>query len=281
MPSPTSHIRYRAPARLDDALVVAQPGDAGARRERRHSSDESCAATQLLAEAEVTAALVAPRRAAEAPAGAPGSTSFERLIWQEEQDVNPILQHGRRDAVADRAVPPGRLVVKVVMVGLLLASIWTWAIIIGFWLRLGRVAQGHDAVRARFLEGRGYRRLLQGATATATCRRRACSPPASPNGAARPRAATIDRDGTRERLATAMGAAVGGGDRQAVRPAQHPRDGRLGRAVRRAVRHGLGHHAQLHRHRRRAEHRRWRWSRRASPRRCSRPRSACSRRSRR
>jgi hypothetical protein len=62
--------------------------------------------------------------------------------------------------------------------------------------------------------------------------------------------AVIDIEGTRERLATAMGSDRRQRDRQARRPAQHPRHRRRGRAVRRAVRHGLGHHAQLHRHRR-------------------------------
>ena len=32
------------------------------------------------------------------------------------------------------------IVVKMVMVGLLLASIWTWTIIVGQWLRMRRVA---------------------------------------------------------------------------------------------------------------------------------------------
>ena len=33
------------------------------------------------------------------------------------------------------------IVVKAVMVGLLLASLWTWAIIVGFWLRMGRLGR--------------------------------------------------------------------------------------------------------------------------------------------
>ena len=34
------------------------------------------------------------------------------------------------------------VVVKIVMGGLLLASIWTWALIIAFWRRLGRIRKG-------------------------------------------------------------------------------------------------------------------------------------------
>ena len=52
------------------------------------------------------------------------------------------------------------LVVKAVMIGLLLASIWTWAIIIGHGLKLRRVAKASESVRARFLEGRRYRQIL-------------------------------------------------------------------------------------------------------------------------
>lgn len=34
------------------------------------------------------------------------------------------------------------VVVKVVMAGLLLASIWTWTLIVAFWRRLGRIRKG-------------------------------------------------------------------------------------------------------------------------------------------
>ena len=33
-------------------------------------------------------------------------------------------------------------VVKIVMGGLLLASVWTWALIVAFWLRLGKTRRG-------------------------------------------------------------------------------------------------------------------------------------------
>ncbi len=60
-----------------------------------------------------------------------------------------------------------------------------------------------------------------------------------------------------------------------------PRLGRFGGALHRAVRHGLGHHEQLRRRSPTSRTPTSPWSRPASPRRCSRPRSAWSRPSRR
>jgi hypothetical protein len=56
----------------------------------------------------------------------------------------------------------------------------------------------------------------------------------------------------------------------------YPGHRRCGGAVRRPVRHRLGHHEQLFRHRRQ-QNLSSPWSRRALPRRCSPPPSACSR----
>ena len=42
------------------------------------------------------------------------------------------------------------LVVKSVMILLLLASVWTWAIIIGSMLRIGRAAKGSDQFERAF-----------------------------------------------------------------------------------------------------------------------------------
>ena len=54
------------------------------------------------------------------------------------------------------------------------------------------------------------------------------------------KAATVDRAGTRERLASRMNAAVAAELDRLSRPPQHPRHRRLGGALRRPVRHGLG-----------------------------------------
>ena len=71
-----------------------------------------------------------------------------------------------------------------------------------------RVRKETDTVRARILEGRRYRRASTTRTATATCRSRGCSSAGVAEWRRSTAGKAIDRDGTRERLATAMGAAV-------------------------------------------------------------------------
>ncbi len=98
-------------------------------------------------------------------------------------------------------------VVKLVMLGLLAASIWTWAIVFMFWRRIGRTRREAEVFERDFWkaddidafykahvddEQPAARVFIAG---VAEWRR-------STQGAA------IDRAGTRERLATAMGAAV-------------------------------------------------------------------------
>ena len=100
------------------------------------------------------------------------------------------------------------IVVKVVMAGLLLASVWTWAIIIAQWWRMRRVARENDRLERdfwkaedidSFYEARGRSSELPSAkilaAGIAEWRR-------STNGRA------LDREGTRARLAVAMQSAV-------------------------------------------------------------------------
>jgi biopolymer transport protein TolQ len=100
------------------------------------------------------------------------------------------------------------IVVKVVMVGLLLASIWTWSIIVGQWLKMRRATREserfeRDFWRSQdidaFYEARGRGELPAAKVLSA--------------GIAEWRRSTagraIDREGTRSRLAVALGAAVG------------------------------------------------------------------------
>ena len=98
-------------------------------------------------------------------------------------------------------------VVKFVMLGLLLASIWTWTIIVGFWLRLGRVrrtiarfergyAKAEDLEAYQRLQDDDNSSIARVFSAGLTEWRRSTEQP------------KIDRDGTRERLATVMGATV-------------------------------------------------------------------------
>src|SRR4051794_2968177 len=99
------------------------------------------------------------------------------------------------------------IVVKAVIVGLLLASLWTWAIIIGHALRLGRATRGSQAFEKefwkaddidRFYETRGQSDLPSARVLAA--------------GIAEWRRSTggkvIDREGARSRLAMVMHSAV-------------------------------------------------------------------------
>jgi len=99
------------------------------------------------------------------------------------------------------------IVVKAVMIGLVLASLWTWTIILGHALRMRRVAKGNAAFEKEFwkaadidgfYERRGAEDLPSAKVLAA--------------GIGEWRRSTggdrIDREGTRSRLAVAMHAAV-------------------------------------------------------------------------
>jgi biopolymer transport protein TolQ len=99
------------------------------------------------------------------------------------------------------------IVVKLVMVGLLLASIWTWTIIVGQWLRMRRAARENERFERDFwkaedidgfYESRGKSDLSAAKVLAA--------------GVSEWRRSTagrkVDREGTRSRLAIAMAAAV-------------------------------------------------------------------------
>jgi biopolymer transport protein TolQ len=99
------------------------------------------------------------------------------------------------------------IVVKVVMVGLLVASVWTWAIIVGQWLRMRRVRRENERFESdfwksenidTFYEDRGRAELPAAkvlAAGVAEWRRSTAG-------------RTVDKDGTRSRLAIAMHSAV-------------------------------------------------------------------------
>jgi biopolymer transport protein TolQ len=99
------------------------------------------------------------------------------------------------------------IVVKVVMVGLLLASVWTWTIIVGQWLRMRRARRENERFERdfwksedidSFYESRGTSDLPSAKVLAA--------------GVSEWRRSTagrkVDREGTRARLAVAMAAAV-------------------------------------------------------------------------
>ena len=96
------------------------------------------------------------------------------------------------------------LVVKSVMIGLILASIWTWAIIIGHALRMGRLRKANDAFEKDFWKAddidnfytQNRAKDLPSAkifVAGVTEWRRSTA------------GRTVDREGTRARLASTMG----------------------------------------------------------------------------
>lgn len=98
-------------------------------------------------------------------------------------------------------------VVRIVMGGLLLASIWTWAIIISFWVRLGSARRDTAAFEASYAKAEDVDAFYRTNAESDVPVARVFS--AGVREWRRSTAGgTIDREGTRERLATAMGAAV-------------------------------------------------------------------------
>jgi biopolymer transport protein TolQ len=99
------------------------------------------------------------------------------------------------------------IVVKGVMIGLLLASIWTWTVIIGFMIKLGKTSKKNEAFEREFWESNDIDRFYE-------TRGKANLPVARvlAAGVAEWRRSTaqkvIDRGGTRDRLSTAMSSAV-------------------------------------------------------------------------
>jgi biopolymer transport protein TolQ len=98
-------------------------------------------------------------------------------------------------------------VVKFVMAGLLLASVWTWALIIAFWRRLGRIRKGTAAFERDFWKAEDIDAFYK-----AEADKDLPSARVFVAGVKEWRRSTaggsIDKGGTRERLATAMGAAA-------------------------------------------------------------------------
>ena len=99
------------------------------------------------------------------------------------------------------------IIVKSVMVGLLLASVWTWSIIIAHALKMKRTREANAAFEREFWKAEDIDNFY-------TSRRATDLPSARVLGAGitewrrSTSGNSIDRDGTRQRLATALGAAV-------------------------------------------------------------------------
>lgn len=99
------------------------------------------------------------------------------------------------------------IVVKIVMVGLLLASIWTWAVIVALGMKVARARRGGERFEADFWKAEDIDAFHRVESERDLPIARVFSA-----GVAEWRRSTIghaiDREGTRERLATAMGAAI-------------------------------------------------------------------------
>lgn len=99
------------------------------------------------------------------------------------------------------------IVVKLVMIGLLLASIWTWAIIISFGLKISQTARKSEKFEQsfakadnvdKFYDDHGKSQLPSAKVLAAGVKEWRRSTARGP----------IDREGTRQRLATAMNATI-------------------------------------------------------------------------
>ena len=99
------------------------------------------------------------------------------------------------------------IVVKVVMVGLVLASIWTWAIILGHGFRLRTLANQSERFERDFWKAEDIDRFheTRGTTDLPSAKVLAAGMAEWRRSTA---GKTVDREGTRARLATTMGAAV-------------------------------------------------------------------------
>lgn len=101
------------------------------------------------------------------------------------------------------------VVVKVVMAGLLLASIWTWTLIVAFWRRLGRIRKGMARFERDFWKAEDIDAFYK-----AEADQDLPSARVFAAGVKEWRRSTagggIDKGGTRERLAMVMGAAAAG-----------------------------------------------------------------------
>jgi biopolymer transport protein TolQ len=101
------------------------------------------------------------------------------------------------------------IVVKAVMIGLILASIWTWAIIISHYFRIKQVGRGNERFERDFWKAEDIDRFDE-----AHGRDEWPSAKVFAAGLAEWRRSTVnqrlDREGTRSRLASAMHSTVGG-----------------------------------------------------------------------
>ena len=146
------------------------------------------------------------------------------------------------------------LVVKLVMIGLLAASVWCWAIILEKFFLFAKTRKETDKFEQVFWSGQSLEELYQ-----ALSQRRNTGMAALFVAAMREWKRSIERNpkptpGTQLRVEKVMDVTISREIERLERTAHLPRDRRLDRAVRRIVRHGVGHHDELPGHRGQQEH---------------------------
>ena len=99
------------------------------------------------------------------------------------------------------------IVVKAVMIGLIAASIWTWTIIVSQWMKTRKAGQASERFERDFWKAEDAEAFYKENKDADLPAARIFSAGMYEWRKSTARG-TIDRDGTRERLATAMGAAV-------------------------------------------------------------------------
>ncbi len=121
--------------------------------------------------------------------------------------MNPVLTMDSATLSPIHLFLQADLVVKGVMIGLLLASVWTWALIVAFWWRLGKTRKGLVRFERDFWKAEDIDVFYKAESETDLPSARVFA--AGVTEWRRSTAGgTIDKAGTRERLATTMGAAV-------------------------------------------------------------------------
>ena len=121
--------------------------------------------------------------------------------------MNPVLTMDSATLSPIHLFLQADLVVKGVMIGLLLASVWTWALIVAFWRRLGKTRKGLVRFERDFWKAEDIDVFYKAESETDLPSARVFA--AGVTEWRRSTAGgTIDKAGTRERLATTMGAAV-------------------------------------------------------------------------
>jgi biopolymer transport protein TolQ len=98
------------------------------------------------------------------------------------------------------------IVVKIVMIGLLIASIWTWSIIVSQWTKLRKVTRGSERFEREFWKAEDVDKFTDNSKGSDLPSARIVQ--AGLGEWRRSTRGTVDRDGTRARLATVMGATI-------------------------------------------------------------------------